>query len=450
MNLDFYIHREQNEVNLVWKKKSEERRYVEGIDGAFLVTPFQCDYCWFVNLEGRLPNIHSFSDSRLLDYIRRANLDVMWSRAPGTIANAKNSIKHLLRSWEELNMKIELPQLGPWIVGDKVGFGVAIGMLKYAQRKGNNRATHMQFESVRKLRTAFGHLHANARLSTNPDATSFKAQKGDLFNITDSPTDSKLFQMFMRGLLLRMGKQTESNWGLDYKVLLAILANLEGKLEEVENAQSMKRDCIMLGAYLTIGFVCAFRGNEVFMVEAEGLQRMIREGRSEVETENSHVVIPLLGRFKNEDGEKWHLMVSVNTTESGIKARFWTEKLALLLKEEKRGMGPAFCDRNGDLLNYWDINNHFIKELEYIQQHQSYLLQPEIEVADHYSIFRSLRKGSTARAMDKKVESNVIDLHNRWRTMERTGGQRSTKSMQGYYSDLRLTIITQLAYSRPL
>ena len=448
--MEFYIHREQNEVNLVWKKKGEERRYVEGIDGAFLVTPFQCDHCWFVNLERRVPNKHSFNDLRLLGYIRRANLDVMWSRAPGTIANAKNSIKHLLRSWEELNMRIDLPELGPWVVGDNVGFGVAIGMLRYAQRKGNNRATHMQFESVRKLRTAFSHLHANARLSMNPDATSFKAQKGELFSITDSPTDSKLFQMFMRGLLLRMGKQTESNWGLDFKVLLALLTNLEGKLEDEETLQESKRECVMLGAYLTIGFVCALRGNEVFMVESEGLQNMIMEGRTDVESENSHVVIPLLGRFKNEDGEKWHLMVSVNTTESGIKARFWIERLVLLLKEEKRGMGPAFCDRNGDLLNYWEINNLFIKELEYVQQHQSYLLQPEIEVSEHYSIFRSLRKGSTARAMDKKVDSNVIDLHNRWRTMERTGGQRSTKSMQGYYSDLRLTIITQLAYSRSL
>ena len=225
----------------MWKKKGEERRYVEGIDGAFLVTPFQCDHCWFVNLERRVPNKQSFSDVRLLGYIRRANLDVMWSRAPGTIANAKNSIKHLLRSWEELNMRVDLPELGPWVVGDNVGFGVAIGMLRYAQRKGNNSATHMQFESVRKLRTAFGHLHANARLSTNPDATSFKAQKGDLFNITDSPTDSKLFQMFMRGLLLRMGKQTESNWGLDYKVLLALLANLEGKLEDGETRKEEER-----------------------------------------------------------------------------------------------------------------------------------------------------------------------------------------------------------------
>ena len=437
-------------MNLVWRKKGEESRYLEGIDGAFLVTPFQCDHCWFVNLERREPNPESFNDKRLLGYIRRANLDVIWSRAPGTIANAKNSIRHLIRSWQELGMTIELPALGPWVVGDKVGFNVAIGMLKYAQKPGNNRATHMQFESIRKLRTAYAHLHANARLASDPDTTSFKAQKGELFNITDSPTDSKLFQMFMRGLLLRMGKQTESNWGLDYKVLLAVLFNLEQKIEDVMTMEGERRECIMLGAFLTIGFVCALRGNEVFMVEADGLQRMINEGKNDVVVENSHVVIPLLGRFKNEDGEKWHLMVSVNMTESGIKARFWVEKLVQLLKKERRGMGPAFCDIEGELMNYWDINNKFIQELEHLQQHQGHLLQSEINVGNHYSIFRSLRKGSTARAMDKKVDSNVIDLHNRWRTMERTGGQRSTKSMQGYYSDLRLTIITQLAYSRVL
>jgi hypothetical protein len=437
-------------VNLVWKKKGEERRYLEGIDGAFLVTPFQCDHCWFINLEGRESTPHSFNDTRLLGYIRRTNLDVIWSRAPGTIANVKNGIKHLIRSWNELGMTVDLPALGPWVVGDHVGFNVAIGMLKYAQKAGNNRASHMQFESVRKLRTAYAHLHANARLASDPDATSFKAQKGDLFNITDSPTDSKLFQMFMRGLLLRMGKQTESNWGLDYKVLLALLFNLEQKLTAENVTQEERRECVMLGAFLTIGFVCALRGNEVFMVEAEGLQRMINEGRRDIILENSHVVIPLLGRFKNEDGEKWHLMVAVNTTDSGIKARFWIEKLVELLKGERRGMGPAFCDKDGELLNYWDINNKFVEELEHIQQHQGHLLQPEIKVAMYYSIFRSLRKGSTARAIDKKVDSNVIDLHNRWRTMERTGGQRSTRSMQGYYSDLRLTIITQLAYSRAL
>ena len=229
-----------------------------------------------------------------------------------------------------------------------------------------------------------------------------------------------------------------------------MLFNLEQRIDSETVTEVEKRECVMLGAFLTIGFVCALRGNEVFMVEADGLQRLIEEGKNDVIVENSHVVIPLLGRFKNEDGEKWHLMVAVNITESGIKARFWVEKLVQVLRKERRGMGPAFCNTDGELMNYWDINNKFIQELEYLQQHQGHLLQSEINIGNHYSIFRSLRKGSTARAMDKKVDSNVIDLHNRWRTMERTGGQRSTRSMQGYYSDLRLTIITQLAYSRVL
>jgi hypothetical protein len=73
-----------------------------------------------------------------------------------------------------------------------------------------------------------------------------------------------------------------------------------------------------------------------------------------------------------------------------------------------------------------------------------------IEVGDHYSIFRSLRKGSTARATNMNVNETVIDLHNRWRSLERTGGQCSTRSMRAYYSDLRTTIHARLTYSRAL
>ena len=70
----------------------------------------------------------------------------------------------------------------------------------------------------------------------------------------------------------------------------------------------------MTGAYLTIGFVCALHGNEGFMLEAEGLQLMINFGKNEENIDLAHVVIPLLGIFKNGDGEKWHIMVAVNTT----------------------------------------------------------------------------------------------------------------------------------------
>ena len=59
----------------------------------------------------------------------------------------------------------------------------------------------------------------------------------------------------------------------------------------------------MIGSFLIIAFVCALRGNEAFLVEAEGLQRMIQGGIKEKEENLRHVVTPLLGRFKNENGE---------------------------------------------------------------------------------------------------------------------------------------------------
>jgi hypothetical protein len=287
-------------------------------------------------------------------------------------------------------------------------------------------------------------------LASNPDATNFKSLKGETLTISDSPTDSRFYQMFMRGLLLRMGRQVESNWGLDYRILVKILINLEYELNQDNTREVRKRDIVMLGSYLIICFVCALRGNEGFLVESDGIQKMIGNGKDEREDEMKHVVIPLLGRFKNEDGEKWHVMVSTNETASGIKVRRWIERLARVLGEERREMGPAFCDDKGDMLDYWYMNAMFVKEVELVQKDEPNLVDQTIEVGDHYSIFRSLRKGSTARAVDMNVKETVIDLHNRWRNLERTGGQRSTRSMRAYYNDLRTAIRSRLTYSRAL
>ena len=177
---------------------------------------------------------------------------------------------------------------------------------------------------------------------------------------------------------------------------------------------------------------------------------MISNGKQERDNEMSHVVIPLLGRFKNEDGERWHVMVSTDVTGSGIKVRKWIERLVVILELEDKPMGPAFCDINGDMIEYWQMNNAFVKELENVQKEEHTLIDQTIEVGEHYSIFRSLRKGSTARAIDMNVQETVIDLHNRWRSLERTGGQRSTRSMRAYYSDLRTAIRSRLTYSKAL
>ena len=448
--MDFHIHKEQNDVNLSWVKKGDDGRFLEGIDGAFLVVPFQCDTCWFRVLEKREPKVGSYQDNRILAYVRRVNLDLIWSRAPGTIASSRDNIKMMIKMWRELGVSVDLPSLGPWPEEDRVGFRVALAQVRYSERPGLNEKTHLQFDTVRKMRTAYNHVYEVGKAISAIDLSGFKGMKGDIFSASRCPTDSRFFQLFTRGLLLRLGKQTKSNWGLDYKVLIIIMKNLEEELEEEELSTIDRRNVIMLGSFLVIGFVCALRGNEIFLVEAEGLVKMIEKGKVEDEEKLHHVVIPLLGRFKNEDGERWHLMVSVPITSSGIQARKWIERLASLLAKEHRGLGPAFCDAKGEMIRYAWFEEKFVEEVKRVQLSHTNLIDAGTDVADNFSIFRSIRKGSTARVIDMKVDPITIDLHNRWRTIENRGGSKATKSMQDYYSDLRLVINSRLAYSRAL
>ena len=448
--MDFYIHREENEVNLSWIKKGDDRRFLEGIDGAFLVVPFQCDVCWFRALEGRDPKVGSYQDNRILGYIRRVNLDLIWSRAPGTIGSTRDNIKMMIKMWRELGVSIDLPTLGPWPSEDKVGFRVAMAQVRYSQRAGVNESTHLQFDTVRKMRTAYNHVHEVGKAISAIEISGFKGMKGDIFSASKCSTDSRFFQLFTRGLLLRLGRQTRSNWGLDVNVLHIILENLEQDLQIENVPKSEQRNIIMMGSFLMISFVCALRGNEPFLVEAEGLQKMIHKGKNEKEAKLDHVVIPLLGRFKNEDGERWHIMLSVAKTSSKLEVRKWIERLEEVLRLEQRGLGPAFCDRHGDMLPFAWVDERFVEEVKQVQLSHPQLIESSIDVEEKNSIFRSIRKGSTARATDMKVGQVTIDLHNRWRTIENRGGSRSSKSMQDYYSDLRLTINAILTYSRAL
>mmetsp|Transcript_13576 Transcript_13576/g.15829 ORF Transcript_13576/g.15829 Transcript_13576/m.15829 type:complete len:186 (+) Transcript_13576:2206-2763(+) len=185
------------------------------------------------------------------------------------------------------------------------------------------------------------------------------------------------------------------------------------------------------------------------MVDAGELRTHFKFGK-EQGTSPSHVVIPLLGRFKNEEGERLHLMVSVSVTGSGLKVRYWVDRWLGILRSEGKSSGPAFCNMSGTVLESGDIDGEFHNQLRKVQEARPDLLDPEVDVEEKFRIFRSLRRGSNSRAVDMKVPESVIDLHNRWRSMERRGGQRAANSMRDYYTDLALTLNSRLEYSQCL
>ena len=102
--------------------------------GDNLITPFQCDLCWFRNLQKRSPKPNSKSDSLLLAYIRRANLDALWSRSPKTVSGSITGLKKIIATSRDLNFEPPLESLGPWLVGDEWGFRLAITILQASQQ----------------------------------------------------------------------------------------------------------------------------------------------------------------------------------------------------------------------------------------------------------------------------------------------------------------------------
>ena len=230
-----------------------------------------------------------------------------------------------------MNQKYQ--NLGPWPVKDTVGFHVALAQLSYAQSKGRNKTEHLQFDTVRKLRTSASHVH-EVSAGTNFSTThTFRDLQGRAFTNSSCPTQSRAFKKIIEGLLHHMGKQTKSNMGLDYKILRLILEKYEKELIDPNSSVERKRWITMCGNFFVLGFVLSLRGNEGFKIEAQGLRSHLQLG-TELEEPTPYILIPSLGRFKGEEGEKWHLMMSASHTKSGFEVRKWVHRLVQILEHE--------------------------------------------------------------------------------------------------------------------
>ena len=108
----------------------DETQFVQAHNGDHLITPFQCDLCHFRNVYKRDPKERKGSDLLGLRCIRRANLDALWAREPGTVAGNLSGAKRL----HDIGTGIlEIPSItlpmGPFSLEDKFGMGVAMTML---------------------------------------------------------------------------------------------------------------------------------------------------------------------------------------------------------------------------------------------------------------------------------------------------------------------------------
>ena len=170
--------------------------------------------------------------------------------------------------------------------------------------------------------------------------------------------------------------------------------------------------------------VCgSFRGPEVFLTE---LYRLIKYG-SEclVAAAKEYVMIPLLGCFKNEVGDQYHLTPLVAMSKSGLQVKTWANRLIEVRKSGHQLRGPAFADvRTGEVRVDWferEILDHF----QSVQQRRPDVIPADVQVLEEYGMSRSFRRVATSEVRARGTDKDDTDLANRWRTFKGAKGKRA-------------------------
>ena len=189
----------------------------QGVRGAHVSIPFQCERCWMINLEGRLPE--PGLDDAFIMCLRRANLDAMCGRSLMTIVAHANAIGRLVENCRLIRKTPSIPQRGSTTLGDDVGMGVAVDMLLHSitaksRLKGEK---FVQFDSVRKVRGSFT-LAWESSPTGLAERNMFAVGAGRVV-LTTCPTQQKWFGLFLPGMENRMGYVSQRNQPLSVGVI---------------------------------------------------------------------------------------------------------------------------------------------------------------------------------------------------------------------------------------
>ena len=444
----------------VWKRKQDENRFNYARDGDMWCIPFQCEVCWFVNLKKREPMKWLIKDVTLLHYLRRMNLDLMWSREPSTVASTLGQLKKGARMSLAIGLDPVDLKRGPWPVEDDVGCQVALQMLRASQERGRHDKNYQQFETIRKLRSGFSNAFESGPTGTTKGNVVFRGYRATTYSLRSAPTESLFFTQFVDSLLSRMGRVVVPDLALENRQVHFLMELLEEAVRNESLSREERRKCVMTGAYFMILYGCSLRGYEGLYLESSSLVKMIEVGK-EGWTETGgggkvegHVCVPLLGRFKNEVGEQRHVMVMVNKAKSGLEFRLWVERLALVLKSEGRDVevGPAFCDEKGEMISSAVFNEHLNELCVRANDDRPDLFPTLIGPTGKrcYGVSRSFRRGANSRATEEGVKKEERDLINRWRSFEYAKGQRPNMSMSQHYLEVRMVLKRLLLYSKAL
>jgi hypothetical protein len=398
---------------------------------------FECDLCVFSKLKGRPPAHANATEKLVMACIRRATLDAFWSRADSTVTGHARHIKEGIELAEFLGIEPPYVPAGPLPPFDHCGYAMAILMLVKSRQKGKYHSSHQQWETIRKIRTAYGNQIRSGAVANSLCLAMGDADGKSYSRLCSDPCASLWFKRFISGCQRRMGQDWRPDRAITNKMLLFLLAKIEHRLDSWKDPVEQRR-CIFAGGYFVLSYVNSLRGPEGLLLDLEGCLKHFPPAVGE----KDDVVFALLGTVKGEHLEREHLLPTVKLTQSGIPDLRWLKQILGANKLCGRTSGPAFCGEEGIVLTRRDMNECLHEILgELLIEHPTMFLadiQSRADVEEKYNVYRSFRRGSDSQAIAMNVGKTDIDVVNRWQKKEAAGTKQPGHQMFHHYADINI------------
>jgi hypothetical protein len=220
----------------VWRNAPlDPNKFHQARMGDHLMVPFECDLCVFRKIFGREPISDHAIDRKAEATIRRMILDAFWSRALSTVrANAKAIQKGCLLS-ASLGLVPPYLEPGPLPPHDHCGYGVAIQMLLSSQEPGRYSSVYKQFDTIRRLKSAFGN-QVRASGQENYLVAALGDSDGKSYQrICSDPCASIWFGRFITGCRRHMVQDWRPEEAMSPKLMKALLRLVNDKIADAED-----------------------------------------------------------------------------------------------------------------------------------------------------------------------------------------------------------------------
>ena len=422
------------------RPKGKEECFVHARNGDHLMVTFQCELCHFRNIMKRDPAPGVSRHEELMMSFRRINLDAFWSREPGTVRGNLAEARRTEREADYYGFDSMTEPMGPFPLKDVCGAKAALAVLGRSRDKGKYEA-EVQPDTYRQAQSCITNIN---RAGVSGLGDQIGAHGKHKTWVSGGSTHTLWFSRFSAGIKKRTGKITKQDKSITIDVMHAAMNILETRWSRAETSDQKYRISRM-GLWYSGGFCTAMRGEEHLIQEVAAFRNSLAHltpGRHKIPYFN----FGFNGRTKtNRDAGATFKIPCAGSTKTGLKPGVWALRYGRCLERKGVTGGYLFSTRQGGKSYLSDFEEEFYEILEMVQEKHPELIAPDVDVREEYGIWRSLRRGVTAHAINQRVSKDLIHLISRWRIEK--DRQQSSASMIDIYTELEDLIPTIIRYS---